>query len=116
MYQSTFCTVPILAGQGWHCPTCGPRMSCASASVASSQCLPVSGFFAASAHTGAAARGRPHTTWPPPGGSMDRVAEPDLASPAFKADPYEHFALLRREAPVHRVRLRNGSTAWLVTR
>ena len=47
---------------------------------------------------------------------MDRVAEPDLASPAFKADPYEHFALLRREAPVHSIRLRNGATAWLVTR
>ncbi len=47
---------------------------------------------------------------------MDRIGEPDLGSPSFKADPYEHFALLRQASPVHRVRLRNGTIAWLVTR
>lgn len=47
---------------------------------------------------------------------MDQLANPDLASPAFKANPFEHFALLRDSAPVQRVRLRNGATAWLITR
>jgi cytochrome P450 len=45
-----------------------------------------------------------------------KTAEPDLASPAFKAHPHEHFAMLRRTTPVHQMRLRNGAIAWLVTR
>ena len=47
---------------------------------------------------------------------MDRLDEPDLASSAFKAEPYVHWTLLRDLAPVHSVRLRNGSVAWLVSR
>lgn len=47
---------------------------------------------------------------------MDRPREPDFASSAFKADPYVHWMLLRDLAPVHSVRLHNGSLAWLVSR
>lgn len=47
---------------------------------------------------------------------MDRFREPDLASSEFKAEPYVHWMLLRDLAPVHSVRLRNGSHAWLVSR
>ncbi len=47
---------------------------------------------------------------------MDRFHEPDLASSAFKADPYVHWTLLRDLAPVHSIRLRNGAVAWLVSR
>jgi cytochrome P450 PksS len=41
---------------------------------------------------------------------------PNLASAQFKADPYPFYARLRAEAPVHRVTLPDGQTAWLVTR
>jgi cytochrome P450 PksS len=47
---------------------------------------------------------------------VQRHRDPDYASGTFKAMPHEHWALLRRHAPVHRVRLRNGATAWLITR
>ena len=47
---------------------------------------------------------------------MDRFREPDLGSSEFKAEPYIHWMLLRDLAPVHSVRLRNGSLAWLVSR
>ncbi|HEU4889314.1 MAG TPA: cytochrome P450 [Thermoanaerobaculia bacterium] len=47
---------------------------------------------------------------------MDRYREPDLASSQFKAEPYRHWSLLRDLAPVHSVRLRNGTLAWLVSR
>lgn len=47
---------------------------------------------------------------------MDRFHDPDLASSAFKAAPYEYWARLRDLAPVHSVRLRNGGLAWLVSR
>jgi cytochrome P450 PksS len=40
----------------------------------------------------------------------------DIASPAFKADPFLFYARLRDEAPVFRVALPNGVTPWLVTR
>jgi cytochrome P450 PksS len=43
----------------------------------------------------------------------DRV---NLASPEFKANPYPFYARLRAEAPVHRMTLPTGETAWLVTR
>src|SRR4051794_31510968 len=47
----------------------------------------------------------------------DRQAgEVDVASPAFKADPHPFYARLRAESPVHRVRLPDGQTAWLITR
>ncbi len=48
-------------------------------------------------------------------GSNEIVA-PDLASSAFKADPYPFYARLRAEAPVWRTTLRDRRTAWLVTR
>jgi len=44
------------------------------------------------------------------------IANPDLASPLFKADPYPFYALLRAEAPVWRITLPDKRTAWLVTR
>ncbi len=47
-----------------------------------------------------------------PGG----IIAPDLASPAFKANPYPFYARLRAEAPVWRATLRDRRAAWLVTR
>jgi cytochrome P450 len=44
------------------------------------------------------------------------IVAPDLASPAFKANPYPFYARLRDEAPVWRTTLRDRRTAWLVTR
>jgi hypothetical protein len=44
------------------------------------------------------------------------LAEVDITSPAFKADPYPFYARLREEAPVCAVTLPNRMTAWLVTR
>jgi cytochrome P450 len=41
---------------------------------------------------------------------------PDLASPAFKANPYPFYALLRSEHPVVQVRMPDGKPAWLLTR
>ena len=40
----------------------------------------------------------------------------DLASPAFKANPYPTYARLRREAPVFRTRIGWRRDAWVVTR
>ena len=47
---------------------------------------------------------------PSPGGAVN------IASPAFKANPYPFYARLRAEAPMHRVTLPDGQTAWLITR
>jgi cytochrome P450 len=44
------------------------------------------------------------------------TASPDLASPAFKANPHPFYARLREEAPVWRTTLPDKRTAWLVTR
>lgn len=41
---------------------------------------------------------------------------PDLGSARFKADPYPFYARLRRESPVHRMRVAFWLDAWLVTR
>jgi cytochrome P450 len=46
----------------------------------------------------------------------DGIVTPDLASPAFKANPYPFYARLRTDAPVWRVTLGDRRTAWLVTR
>jgi cytochrome P450 len=50
------------------------------------------------------------------GAGPEGIVAPDLASPAFKANPYPFYARLRAEAPVWRVTLRDRRTAWLVTR
>ena len=50
------------------------------------------------------------------GAGPDRIVAPDLASPAFKANPYPFYARLRAEAPVWPVALRDRRTAWLITR
>jgi cytochrome P450 PksS len=42
--------------------------------------------------------------------------EVNIASPAFKADPFPFYARLRAEAPVFRVTLPDRQTAWLITR
>jgi cytochrome P450 PksS len=50
------------------------------------------------------------------GAGPEGIVAPDLASPAFKANPYPFYAHLRAEAPVWRVTLGDRRTAWLVTR
>jgi cytochrome P450 len=50
------------------------------------------------------------------GAGQDGIVAPDLASPAFKADPYPFYARLRAEAPVWGATLRDRRTAWLVAR
>jgi cytochrome P450 len=50
------------------------------------------------------------------GAGPEGIGAADLASPAFKANPYPFYARLRAEAPVWRVTLRDRRTAWLVTR
>ena len=45
------------------------------------------------------------------------IESPDLASPAFKANPYPFYARLRAEAPVHRMKLSFWlPTVWVVSR
>src|SRR5437773_5788105 len=44
------------------------------------------------------------------------VENPDLASPSFKANPFDYYSKLRADAPVHRVRLPDKQTAWLISR
>ena len=50
------------------------------------------------------------------GAGPEGIVAPDLASPAFKANPYPFYARLRAEAPVWRATLHDRRTAWLVTR
>jgi cytochrome P450 PksS len=40
----------------------------------------------------------------------------NLGSSQFKADPFPYYRRLRDESPVHRVKLPDGQTAWLITR
>jgi cytochrome P450 len=40
----------------------------------------------------------------------------DYFDPAFKADPHTAYAALRRDAPLHLTRSRDGRPLWLVTR
>jgi cytochrome P450 PksS len=49
-------------------------------------------------------------------GRRRAAGDPDIASPAHKADPYPFYARLREHSPVHRVTLAGGRPAWLVTR
>jgi hypothetical protein len=39
----------------------------------------------------------------------------DPASASFKAAPYEYWGRLRKWAPMERVKLGNGASAWLRT-
>jgi cytochrome P450 len=41
---------------------------------------------------------------------------PDIASPTFKANPFEFYARLRAAFPIQRVRLTNNQDAWLISR
>jgi len=47
---------------------------------------------------------------------MTALQNVNMASPAFKADPYPFFARLREESPVCRVMVSDKQIAWLVTR
>jgi len=47
---------------------------------------------------------------------MTAIENVNIASPAFKANPYPFFARLRAEAPVYRVMVSDKQSAWLVTR
>src|SRR5438094_3346620 len=47
---------------------------------------------------------------------MTQIEDVDIASPAFKANPYPFYARLRAEAPVYRVTLPDKRPAWLVAR
>jgi cytochrome P450 len=47
---------------------------------------------------------------------MASIPDVDIASPAFKSNPYPFYARLRSEAPVHRVTLPDRQSAWLVSR
>jgi cytochrome P450 len=40
----------------------------------------------------------------------------NIAAPEFKADPFPFYRHLRKQAPVYRVKLPDGQSAWLVTR
>jgi cytochrome P450 PksS len=40
----------------------------------------------------------------------------NIASPAFKANPFPFYARLRAESPVHRMTLPTAESAWLITR
>ena len=46
----------------------------------------------------------------------NRQKQPDLAGPAFKANPFPYFAHLREVSPVHEVRLGLRRKAWLIVR
>jgi cytochrome P450 PksS len=43
-------------------------------------------------------------------------APPNIASPAFKANPYSFYARLRNESPVCRMTLPTRESAWLISR
>jgi cytochrome P450 PksS len=44
------------------------------------------------------------------------IPNPNLSSPAFKADPFPFYTRLRDESPVHPVMLPGKQRAWLITR
>jgi cytochrome P450 PksS len=44
------------------------------------------------------------------------IPNPNLSSPAFKADPFPFYARLRNESPVHPVMMPGKQRAWLITR
>jgi cytochrome P450 PksS len=47
---------------------------------------------------------------------MTQEAQPNLASPRFKADPHPFYTYLRHEAPVYRAVLPDRKVAWLLSR
>jgi cytochrome P450 len=48
--------------------------------------------------------------------TMTQVAQPNLASPQFKAGPHPFYTYLRHEAPVYRAVLPDRRVAWLLAR
>ncbi|MDR6974289.1 cytochrome P450 [Streptomyces sp. 3330] len=44
----------------------------------------------------------------------DDVELPRIGTPAFKAEAHQRYAELRRQGPVHRVRMADGTLGWLV--
>ncbi len=48
--------------------------------------------------------------------TMTQVAQPNLASPQFKADPHPFYTYLRHEAPVYRAVLPDRRVVWLLAR
>ncbi len=49
-------------------------------------------------------------------GNSSAIPVINLASPAFHANPFPTYRQLRNVAPVHRAKLPDGRTAWLVSR
>ncbi len=47
---------------------------------------------------------------------MTQIAEVNITTPEFKANPFPFYAYLRAEAPVYHVNLPDKQSAWLVTR
>jgi cytochrome P450 PksS len=47
---------------------------------------------------------------------MPSIADVNIASSEFKADPFPFYARLRSEAPVHQAKLPDRRNVWLVTR
>ena len=47
---------------------------------------------------------------------MTDLAEINIASREFRANPYPFYARLRAEAPVYRTLLPDKQAAWLITR
>jgi cytochrome P450 PksS len=47
---------------------------------------------------------------------MALIANVNIASPEFKANPFPFYARLRSEAPVYRTKLPDKRNAWLITR
>ena len=46
------------------------------------------------------------------GSGSEKIDAPDLASPAFKANPYPFYARLREEVPVWRTTLGDRHSCW----
>ena len=47
---------------------------------------------------------------------MALIANVNIASPEFRANPFPSYARLRSEAPVYQTKLPDNRNAWLITR